>query len=159
MSLVANTGWVPKNKDIKLSFVGFTGTGTSMHGTAGSINCEDVEYFSIELPEKSQNETEQFDSNLRGFSDGAGTKKWEDYSGLAIFNDSEFKNWNAFIAEQECDSTGTIVFATRGAAGASTPFATFKAKVSKAGGGGGDATSFATSFSPTFTILESLTNA
>jgi hypothetical protein len=153
MALISNTGWVPKNKDIKVSLEGWTGTGTSVHGTAGAINCEDVEFFSVELPEKASNETEEFESNLRGFKDGAGSKIWEEFSGLALLNDDKFVNWKACVAEQECDSTGTITFATRGD---NTPFAKFRAKIAKAGGGGGDATSFSTSFSPTFTVLEAL---
>ena len=140
MTLVAGTGSMSKNKVIHCSLEGFSGTGTSNFGSGSDINCTDVEFLSIEKPEKTENESEEIQTNM-----------WEDWDGMEIFNDAEGVNWKAFVAAQETDATGTVTLT----AGTSV-IGKWEAKVSKAGGGGGDASSFDTGFSPTFRFLRSL---
>lgn len=149
MALVAGSGAMGKNKNIKLVLSGFAGTGTSQFGEGSDINCSDVEYLSITKPEKSENEATEIQTNMRTIKDDVPNKGWEDWSGAEIFNDENGTNWKAFVAAQETDATGTVTLL----AGTSTMFS-MKAKVSKAGGGGGDASSFDTSFTPTFRFLD-----
>lgn len=151
MALIAGTGAVGKNKAIKCSLSGFSGTGESSFGNGGDINCENIEWLSLTKPEKSENNTEEFNSNARSFKDSIANTGWEDWSGLEVFNDEGGVNWKAFIAAQETDATGTITLT----AGTST-IGSWKAKVAKAGGGGGEANGFDTSFTPTFTLIEAL---
>ena len=148
MTLVAGTGLMSKNKVIHCSLEGFSGTGTSNFGSGSDINCTDVEFLSIEKPEKTENESEEIQTNMRTIKDDSATDAWEDWDGMEIFNDAEGVNWKAFVAAQETDATGTVTL-TAG-------IGKWEAKVSKAGGGGGDASSFDTGFSPTFRFLRSL---
>ena len=151
MTLVAGTGLMSKNKVIHCSLEGFSGTGTSNFGSGSDINCTDVEFLSIEKPEKTENESEEIQTNMRTIKDDSATDAWEDWDGMEIFNDAEGVNWKAFVAAQETDATGTV---TRTAG--TNVIGKWEAKVSKAGGGGGDASSFDTGFSPTFRFLRSL---
>jgi hypothetical protein len=151
MTLVAGTGSVGKNKLVKCVLSGFAGTGTSNFGAGSDINCEDVEFLSIEKPEKSENEAEEIQTNKRLIKDDTATDAWEDWDGLEIINDEASVNWKAFVAAQETDATGTVTLT----AGTNT-IGSWQAKVKKAGGGGGDASGFDSSFSPTFSILKSL---
>ena len=137
MALVANTGAMGKNKNIKVALSGFS-----------HITCDNIEFLSIEKPEKSENESEEIQTNMRTIKDDVANQGWEDWSGLEIFNDENGVNWKAFVDEQEADSTGTVTIT----AGTST-LINLPAKVAKAGGGGGDASSFDTGFSPTFRFL------
>ena len=137
MTLVANSGTIGKNKNITVALTGFS-----------YITCDNVEFLSIEKPEKSENESEEIQTNMRAIKDDVANMGWEDWSGLEIFNDSNGANWLAFVNEQEADSTGTVTIS----AGTNT-IINLRAKVAKAGGGGGDASSFDTGFSPTFRFL------
>lgn len=156
MALQSNTGSFAKVKDFVVSLSGFaSSTGyTSTFGDGSDINCTNVEYLSLTLPEKSENEVNEVHTNLRDIKDSVPTKMWEDWSGMEVFADSEGINYKAFIAAQECDATGTVTIKRVGATG---NIGTWKMKVSKAGGGGGDANSLNTSFTPTFTIIEEAT--
>ena len=151
MALIAGTGAMGKNKVIHLELSGFTGTGTSNFGVGSDINCTDVEFLSISKPEKSENQSEEIQTNMRTIKDDSATDAWEDWSGVEIFNDATGVNWKAFVAAQETDATGTVVLKA-----GTTVIGKWEAKVSKAGGGGGDASAFDTGFSPTFRLLKSL---
>ena len=151
MALVAGTGSMGKNKVIHCELSGFSGTGTSNFGAGSDINCTDVEFLSISKPEKSENQSEEIQTNMRTIKDDSATDAWEDWSGMEIFNDEGGVNWKAFVAAQETDATGTVVLKA-----GTTVIGKWEAKVSKAGGGGGDASSFDTGFSPTFRFLKSL---
>jgi hypothetical protein len=153
MTLVSNTGSFAKVKDIKVVLSGFASTPgyTSTFGAGSDINCTDVEYLSLQLPEKSENEETTIPTNLRDMKDSVANKGWESWSGLEVFNDSNFVNFKAFVAAQETDATGTVTFSNRTGTGT---IMSLKCKVAKAGGGGGDANAIHTSFTPTFTILE-----
>ena len=152
MTLVSNTGSFAKVKDIQVILSGLASSPgyTSTHGAGSDVNCTDVEYLALTMPEKSETESTEIHTNLRDLKDSAPTKGWEDYSGMEVFNDSEGVNYKAFIAAQECDATGTVTFKRRGSTG---NILSLLMKVSKAGGGGGDANSINTSFTPTFNIL------
>ncbi len=152
-SLVSGTGAMGKNKAIKCSLSGFAGAVgmTSHYGGGSDINCEDVEYLSLEKPEKTENETEEVQTNKRTIKDNSATDAWEDWSGMEIWNDENNVNWKAFVAAQETDATGTVTLSA-----GTNIIGKWEAKVSKAGGGGGDASAFDTGFSPTFTLIRSL---
>ncbi len=151
MTLIAGTGTMGKTKAIVCALSGFAGTGTSLFGAGSEINCESVEYLSLEKPEKSENDSETVTTNERTIKADSATDAWEDWSGLEIFNDKDFINWKAFVAAQETDAKGTVTLSV----GTNT-LMKFEAKVAKAGGGGGDASSFDTGFTPTFRILQTL---
>ncbi len=151
MALVANEGSLGKNKLIKVSFTGFVGTGTSNFGDGSEINCEDVEFFSIEKPEKSENEVIEKPTNLRTIIDDSATDAWEPWTGLTVFSDSEGVNWKAFVAAQETDAEGILTITI-----GDKVLGKWKAKIAKAGGGGGDAASFDEGFTPTIRLLSSL---
>lgn len=155
MALVAGSGAMGKNKVIHCALSGFTGTGTSNFGVGSEINCTDVEFLSITKPEKSENQSEEIQTNMRTIKDDSATDAWEDWSGMEIFNDESGTNWKAFVAAQETDATGTVTL-TAGSGTAAVTIGKWEAKVSKAGGGGGDASAFDTGFSPTFRLLKSL---
>lgn len=161
MALVSGTDTVGKTKALRVVLSGFASAAgaTSNFGAGSDINCTDVEYFSLSKPEKSENESVEIQTNLRSFKDDVANKFWDSWSGLEVYNDSKNTNWKAFVAAQETDATGTVtisVLSSTGTATVATPIGCWKAKVSKAGGGGGDAPSFDTSFTPTFTLIESL---
>ena len=151
MALVAGTGSMGKNKVVHLELASFSGTGTSNFGAGSDINCSDVEFLSISKPEKSENQSEEIQTNMRTIKDDSATDAWDDWSGVEIFNDNAGTNWKAFVAAQETDATGTVVLKA-----GTTVIGKWEAKVSKAGGGGGDASSFDTGFTPTFRLLKSL---
>lgn len=153
MALVAGEGSLGKNKLIKVSFEGFIGrTGsTSNFGDGSEINCENVEFFSIEKPEKSENEVIEKQSNLRTIKDDSATDGWEDWSGLTVYSDAEGVNWRAFVAAQETDAEGTLTISI-----GDKVLGKWKAKIAKAGGGGGDASAFDEGFTPTIRLLKSL---
>ena len=154
MTLVAGTGSIGKNKVIKVVLSGFaspSGAPTSNFGGGGDVNCTDVEYISIEKPSKAENTSEEIQTNMRTIKDDSATDAWEDWDGLEIVNDEGGVNWKAFVAAQETDATGTVTLSTP-----SGTIGSWKAKVAKAGGGGGDAASFDTGFTPAIRLLKSL---
>ena len=151
MALVAGTGAVAKIKAIKCELTGFTGTGTSVFGSAGDINCPDVEYCAIGRPDKDENETEEFETNMRKVKDSIATNGWADWDKMEVFNDEKGQNWRAFVAAQETDATGTVTLSN----GTNT-IGSWLAKVSGVEGGDGDAGSLDTGFTPTFTLLKAL---
>ena len=154
MTLVAGTGALGKNKAMVVSLSGFSGvTGATSHfGDGSDVNCTDVEYLSVTKPEKSENESMEIQTNQRSIKDDSANEWWDDYSGLEVVNDEKSQNWKAFVAAQETDATGTLAITVKG-----TDIFKAKVKVAKSGGGGGDASGFDTSFSPTFRILETIT--
>ena len=160
MALVANTSTFGKNKSVHCSLSNFTPsadtTQTSVFGYGTEINCTDVEFLSITKPEKSENQSEEIQTNMRTIKDDVGTYAWEDWDGLEIFNDAESVNWKAFVAAQETDATGTVTLWTINSTGAKNYVGNWKAKISKAGGGGGDASAFDTGFTPTIRLLEAI---
>ena len=151
--LVAGSGAMGKNKAIVCELSTFASAPgmTSNFGDVSDINSTSVEYLSLEKQEKSENETEEFQTNMRTLKDNTATDAWDDWSGMEVWNDADNTNWKAFVAAQETDATGTITLK----AGTKT-IGSWEAKVSKAGGGGGDASSFDTGFTPTFTLIRSL---
>lgn len=153
MTLVAGTGAVGKIKSIVCELSGFTGTGTSDFGSGSDINCESVEYLSIGRPDTDENETEEFETNMRKVKDNIATKGWADWDKMSVFNDEAGQNWKAFIAAKETDATGTMTL-KKGSAG--PVIGSWKCKVSNVSGGDGEAGSLDTAFTPTFTLLESL---
>ena len=157
MAIVANTGDPMKMKDIKVVLSGWTsptGAPTSVFGTAADMNCTDVEYFSVGLPDKAENTENTWDSNLRSGTDSAATKRWQAYAKLNLFNDSNGANYRACVAAQETDATGTMEFVNRVT---NSSIAKFLAKCGGVTGPDGEATALGTSFAPSFTIKEALT--
>lgn len=155
MGLVGGTGYaMGKNKAVVVVLTGFTGTGTSVFGDSTDVNCTGtagVEFLSVTKPEKSENQSEEIQTNMRTIKDDVGTDAWEDWDGLEVFSDEDGVNWKAFVAAQETDATGTVTIKV----GTAT-LGSWTAKISKAGGGGGDASAFDTSFNPTIRLLSSL---
>lgn len=155
MALVAGSGAVPKFKSIIVENSGFTGTGTSVFGAGSDINCTNIEYTQIGLPDKTENEETTFDTNMRNITESAATKKWEPWGKMQVVNDENRVNYKAYVAAQETDATGTVnikqVVGT-----ATNTIMSFKGKIAGVSGGDGDATSIDTSFTPTYTILEML---
>lgn len=156
MAIVANTGDPMKMKDIKVVLSGWSspaGAPTSEFGSAADMNCTDVEYFSVGLPDKAENTENTWDSNLRSGTDSAATKRWQTYSKLNLFNDANGANYRACVAAQETDATGTMEFVNRVT---SSSIAKFKAKCGGVTGPDGEATALGTAFAPSFTIMQSL---
>lgn len=152
MSLVAGTGAsVGKIKGIKCVLAGFTGTGSSVFGSSDAINCTDVEYLSIGRPDTDDNESNEFETNMRKIKDSIATNGWADWDKMEVINDAGGVNWRAFVAAQQTDATGTVTLSN----GTST-IGSWKAKVSGVSGGDGDASSLDTGITPTFTLLEAL---
>lgn len=156
MALVTGTGAPVKNKAFKVVLSGFAGVAnkTSTFGNGSDINCDNVEYTSLVLPEKAENNTETINTNLRDIKETSGTYEWDSWSGMEVFNDENLVNWKAFVAAQETEATGTVSIVK--AADTSVVVGSWKAAVSKAGGGGGEATAFNTSFAPTFALIEAI---
>lgn len=151
MSLVSGSGSVAKIKAIKCELTGFTGTGTSVFGSAAAIDCPDVEYCAIGRPDKDENESEEFETNKRKIKDSVATDGWADWDKMEVFNDENGVNWRAFVAAQETDATGTITLSI-----GTTTIGKWLAKVSGVEGGDGDPGSLDTGFTPTFTMLGAL---
>lgn len=147
-------GAVGKFKTWKLIFTGFaapSGAPTSVFGAATDINCEDVEYTAIGLPDTEENEEETIETNLRTLKDAVENKGWASLSKINIFNDKAGNNWKACIAAKQTGATGTVIYQDRETG---ENVGAWKMKVASVEGAEGGAAELATSFAPTFTVLE-----
>lgn len=155
MALVtANTAVVGKRKNWKIAFSGWalpTGsTATSTYGT-GILDCEDVEFTTIGLPDPDENEEVELPTSHRNIKASVVKKSWQAWSKIGILNDEDGTNWKEFVAAKELETTGTVTISKRNG---NQVIGTWKVQVTSIDSGDGGADELADAFTPTFTILE-----
>lgn len=127
-------------------------TATSTYGT-GVLDCTDVEFTSIGLPDPDENEVIEVPTSHRNIKVSVAKKSWQNWSKIGIVNDEDGNNWKEFVAAKELETTGYVEVYDRNASGGD-PIAKFKCQVVGIDSGDGGADEVSESFTPTFAILE-----
>ncbi len=143
------SGTIAKGKKMVLYLSGF---GTGLDGI--------VEVTSNGLPDMSENETDEFETNYRSIKDSIENSKWEDYSKAAFFYDGEGIAWKAAVKAKKAGTTGTLAFGMFTGTGTrpslDLTLKSFKGKITSIESPEASVDEVIESFSPTFTILEEL---
>lgn len=160
MALVAaKSAVVGKRKNWKIAFSGWAkpagSEATSTYGD-GILDCEDVEFTTIGLPDPDENEELELATSHRNIKASVVKKSWQAWSKIGILNDENGANWKAFVAAKELETTGTVTITKRN--GGET-IGSWKVQVTSIDSGDGGADELADAFTPTFTILEEVAEA
>lgn len=118
----------------------------------GVLDCEDLEFTSIGLPDPDEDEVLDLTTSHRTIKLSVPKKSWQNWSKIGVINDEDGNNWKMFASAKELETTGDVQIHKRNGTG-TTLIASFHCSVTGFDSGEGGADELSDSFTPTFAIL------